>query len=152
MVGALRRQKREQLDRLRLFHENKLEHYGPTRTLTCLIGWRFAMEAGFSFFPGHSRIRHGGRSCRTCAFTIPRAFTSKIAPSRTDVVSWLDLLDLEEGRTVQRLESESRSVAKRSSMTVVPPQPDDPTPIDPPSPGPIDDPIDKADGTVSQGG
>lgn len=26
---------------------------------------------------------------------------SKIAPSRTDVVSWSDLLDLEEGRTVQ---------------------------------------------------
>jgi hypothetical protein len=29
---------------------------------------------------------------------------SKIAPSRTDVVSWSDLLDLEEGRTVPHRE------------------------------------------------
>jgi hypothetical protein len=29
---------------------------------------------------------------------------SKIAPSRTDVVSWSDLLDLEEGRTVPQRE------------------------------------------------
>ena len=29
---------------------------------------------------------------------------NKIAPSRTDVVSWADLLDLEEGRTVPRRE------------------------------------------------
>ncbi|MFY9883667.1 MAG: hypothetical protein WAL67_07060 [Candidatus Cybelea sp.] len=108
------------------------------------------MEAGFIFLG----IRAFGTAVEAAerAPSRSRAFTSKIAPSRTDVVSWSDLLDLEEGRTVQRLESESRSVGKRSSMTVVPPQPDDPTPIDPPSPGPIDDPIDKADGTVSQGG
>ena len=30
---------------------------------------------------------------------------SKIAPSRSDVVSWSDLLDLEEGRTVQHREA-----------------------------------------------
>ncbi len=40
---------------------------------------------------------------------------SKIAPSRTDVVSWSDLLDLEEGRTVQHRGGRSGAVEVRET-------------------------------------